>query len=271
MIANGMMRAMQWDLRRAACACIALGLAAAAGASGVRLDDLTSSEVAASIARGTTTVLVPVGGTEQSGAHIALGKHNRRVDVLSQRIAEALGDTLVAPVIAYVPEGSIDPPSGHMRYAGTISVPSDVFVRTLESAARSLRRHGFRDIVFLGDHGGYQRELRTAAEQLNREWAKSGVRAHALADYYRSADETFRNALVQRGFSNDEIGVHGGLADTSLMLAVDASFVRRDRLSLAHPGVDGNAARASPELGQVGVELIVSRSTEALRSALARR
>ena len=45
-----------------------------------------------------TTIIVPVGGTEQSGPHIALGKHNVRARVLAGRIAAALGDTLVAPV-----------------------------------------------------------------------------------------------------------------------------------------------------------------------------
>jgi hypothetical protein len=38
----------------------------------------------------------------------------------------------VAPVIAYVPEGSIDPPTGHMRGAGTISIPAGAFEQTLE-------------------------------------------------------------------------------------------------------------------------------------------
>ena len=47
---------------------------------------------------------------------MALGKHNRRVKLLSERIAVSLGNALVAPVIAYVPEGSLDPPSGHMRF-----------------------------------------------------------------------------------------------------------------------------------------------------------
>jgi creatinine amidohydrolase/Fe(II)-dependent formamide hydrolase-like protein len=56
------------------------------------------------------------------------------VRLLAERIARALGHTLVAPVIAYVPEGRISPPSGHMRFPGTISVPGETFERVLESA-----------------------------------------------------------------------------------------------------------------------------------------
>ena len=54
-----------------------------------------------------TTLLVPVGGTEQSGPHLVLGKHNVRVRAIAGQIAQALGHTLVAPVLAHVPEGRL--------------------------------------------------------------------------------------------------------------------------------------------------------------------
>ena len=61
-------------------------------------------------------------------------------------------------MIAYVPEGNIDPPTAHMRFPGTITMSNDTFDQMLESAALSFKLHGFRNIVFLGDHGGYQAE-----------------------------------------------------------------------------------------------------------------
>ena len=71
------------------------------------LEDLTWTELRDEIGAGKTTIIVPIGGTEQNGPAMALGKHNRRVKLLSERIAVSLGNALVAPVIAYVPEGSI--------------------------------------------------------------------------------------------------------------------------------------------------------------------
>src|SRR5512138_479380 len=71
----------------------------------VLLEELTWTEVRDAVRAGKTTIIVPAGGTEQNGPHMALGKHNARVKILSERIARALGDALVAPVIAYVPEG----------------------------------------------------------------------------------------------------------------------------------------------------------------------
>ncbi len=258
----------------------AVVLAAAAPAfaqapASVFLEDLTSPELAAAIRAGKTTVLVPIGGTEQSGPHLALGKHNARVKVLSGRIANELGNALVAPVLAYVPEGSVNPPTGHMRYPGTITVPADTYRKVLGSAARSLRLAGFRDIVFLGDHGGYQKDNEAVARQLDREWAGTPVRAHAIVEYYRAATEKYARLLEARGYSDAEIGVHAGLADTSLTLAVAPGLVRSDQRRIAvgasPPGVSGDPRRASAELGKPGVDAIVGDSAAAIRAATARR
>jgi creatinine amidohydrolase len=240
-------------------------------AAGVQLEDLTWTELRERIAGGATTVLIPIGGTEQNGPHIVLGKHNVRVRVLAVRIAERLGNTIVAPVLAYVPEGAIQPPTQHMRYPGTISIPEPVFEATLEAAARSLRQHGMRDIVLLGDHGGYRPSLERVASKLNREWAQGGgARVHALPEYYRAAQADFAAALKARGFGAEEIGSHAGLADTALSLAVDPALVRMEIASVRRgapaDGVTGDPRRASAELGRVGVEHIVDVSVAAIRA-----
>ena len=83
--------------------CLCLAVADAAGEPATRsvfLEELTWTELRDDIRAGATTVIVPVGGTEQSGPHMALGKHNVRVKALAARIAESLGNVLVAPVIA---------------------------------------------------------------------------------------------------------------------------------------------------------------------------
>src|SRR2546421_2210976 len=196
----------------------------------VFLDELTSNELRDQIRAGRRTVIVPIGGTEQSGPHMVLGKHNVRVKFLAEKIALALGDTVVAPVVAYAPEGGISPPTSHMRFAGTISIPDDTFQKVLEYAARSLKSHGFRDIVLLGDHGGYQKDVKTVADRLNREWASTPTRVHALPEYYSAASKTYVEELRKRGFAEGENGSHARLADTSLALAVDPRLVRRELL-----------------------------------------
>ena len=237
------------------------------------LEELTWTELRDAISSGKTTIIVPIGGTEQNGPHIALGKHNERVAALASRIAEGLGNALVAPVLAYVPEGPVAPPSGHMKFPGTITIPEAAFEQILVSAGRSFRLHGFRDVVFIGDHGGYQRSMKKAADTLNREWANTRTRAHAIDEYYHAASTEFASALEKKGFSREEIGIHAGLADTSLMLATHPEYVRPERMANAGKaeGVDGDPRLAAADLGKLGVDLIVSRTVNAIRKATARR
>jgi creatinine amidohydrolase len=178
---------------------------------------------------------------------------------------------VVAPVIAYVPEGSIDPPAAHMRFTGTITVSDATFEAVLESTARGFRKHGFHDVVFLGDHGGYQSSEERVATRLNREWAAHPeCRVHALVDYYRVTQTTYVEWLKSRGFSLEEIGTHAGLADTSLSLAIDPSLVRNDELASKpkaglKDGVHGDPRRATAALGQAGVDMIVDTSVAKIR------
>jgi len=256
-----------------ALACVLPALSPAASAAGpasVYIEDLTSPELQARIDAGATTVLVPIGGTEQSGPHIALGKHNARARILAGRIAQQLGNATVAPTIAYVPEGSIAPPAGHMRFAGTISIPEAVFEAILESTARSLCQHGVRDVFFLGDHGGYQKSEEKVAARLN---VKGACRAHALLEYYQATQTAYVADLKRRGHGDAEIGLHAGLADTSLSLALDPTDVRTALLAAGAKagkggGVHGDPTRSTAELGQLGVTRIVDASVAAIRAAV---
>jgi creatinine amidohydrolase/Fe(II)-dependent formamide hydrolase-like protein len=181
----------------------------------------------------------------------------------------------VAPVIAYVPEGGVSPPEAHMRFPGTITVPDETFEKVLEYAARSFRLHGFHDIVFLGDHGGYQKDNKIVADRLDREWAATPVRVHAVGEYYRVTQTEYVQALKGRGYRDDEIGTHAALADTSLHARCRSHLVRADRLtSGAKLGPDdgvygGDPRRSSAELGQLGVDLIVAATVAAIRKDIA--
>ena len=251
--------------------------AGAAPASGhVFLEEMTSPEVQDALGRGLTTIIVPVGGTEQNGPHMALGKHNVRVKVLAGRIATTLGNAIVAPVLPYVPEGSINPPRAHMRWAGTISISDDAFKAVLDGAARSFRQHGFTDIVLIGDHGGYQPQLAAVAARLNRDWAGTPARAHFIAAYYLATQSAFIQALRAAGVGQAQIGTHAATADTSLMLATDPSLVNADELADAAKGapangVTGDPRAASAALGRLGTDAIVNATVAAIRAEVGSR
>jgi creatinine amidohydrolase len=255
---------------------LVLGLGAArADPPTVYIGELTWTEIHDAIIAGRTTIIVPIGGTEQSGPHIALNKHNLRVRFFAGRVAAGLGNALVAPVLAYVPEGGTNPPTGHMRFAGTMTIPESTFEEILVSTGRGFRSQGFKDVVFIGDHGGYQKSMKKAAATLNREWAGTSTRAHAVEEYYLAVDKEYRDALRAKGFTDEQIGVHAGLADTSLMLAIDPSLVRADRMATSRGdgknGVNGDPALSSSALGKIGVDLVVKRTIEAINRDIASR
>jgi creatinine amidohydrolase/Fe(II)-dependent formamide hydrolase-like protein len=162
-----------------------------------------------------------------------------------------------------------------MKFPGTITVPDATFEKTLEYAARSFRRAGFRDVVFLGDHGGYQKSEIAVAARLNREWQAQDTRVHAIEEYYRATQTAYVQMLKRRGYSDEEIGSHAGLADTALTLALAPELVRTDRLASAdkpsaEQGVYGDPRRATAELGQIGVDIIIAQTVEAIRKATRR-
>ena len=237
------------------------------------MDHMTSYEIRDAIASGKTTVIVPSGGTEQNGPGMVIGKHNFRVVANGQTIARRLGNALVAPVIIFTPNGDIDPPTGHMRHPGTFSVPENLYAQVLEYVVRSLKQHGFRDIVLIGDHGSDQEGQNVVAAKLNKEWAGTNARVHAIGAYYRGDPEGDAAEMMKRGIKKEEIGNHADVRDTSQMLAIDPSMVRTGRLEAGNGknGVEGDPRKASAEIGRVLVERTVTRTVEQIRKSIAAR
>ena len=148
-------------------------------------EELTWMEIRDLIKAGTTTVIIGTGGVEQNGPYVAGGKHNFVLQTVLPYIARAIGQSLIAPIVKFVPEGRIEPsPAGHMSYPGTISLEAATFEALLTDICRSYRAHGFVDIVLLGDSGGNQAGMRKVADTLNAKWAAESARVHFLPEYY---------------------------------------------------------------------------------------
>ena len=132
-------------------------------------EELTWMEVRDAVRAGKTTVLIGTGGVEQNGPYLAGGKHNFVLATVMPEIAKAIGNTLIAPIVKFVPEGAIEPtPRGHMAYSGTISLEPATFEALLTDICRSYRAHGFKDLILIGDSGGNQTGMRNVAEALNK-------------------------------------------------------------------------------------------------------
>jgi len=224
----------------------------------VFIEELTWAEARDLIAAGHTTAIVGTAGTEQKGPHMADGEHKFVMHYAADKIARGLGKTLVAPVIAYVPEGSWDPPTGHMSKPGTITLPEDRFIELLMMTGRSLKSSGITKILFLGESGGNRTGMRTAAARLNELW-KGEATAYWVDDYYTKSHADQRAWITANlKIPADKIGGHANVQDTSELLFVAPQHVRRDRLTgndYPDNGVSGDPSIASPELGRRFVQI----------------
>jgi creatinine amidohydrolase len=150
-------------------------------------EELTWMEIRDLVRAGTTTIIIGTGGVEQNGPYVVGGKHNFVLQTVLPCIARAIPNSLVAPIVKFVPEGQIEPtPDSHMRYWGTISLEQSTFEALLTDICRSYRVHGFTDLILLGDSGGNQAGMRNVAKALNAKWTNAGdlARVHFLSEYY---------------------------------------------------------------------------------------
>jgi creatinine amidohydrolase len=250
-----------WALAASLCIACAPNVSAAE----IETARMTWPEIRDAVASGKTTILIPSGGTEQNGPHMVTGKHNVIVSETARRIALELGDALVAPVIAYTPEGNISSREGHMAYPGTISISPETFAGILEGAASSFKAHGFKTIVFLGDSGPNQAPQRSAATALQKEWAGSGVQVISATAYY--ADNGQADVLKAAGETDASIGHHAGMRDTSELLAIDPAGIRSDKLAVDRDGMSGDSRRSSAEWGERLLALKVKAAVAEIRAA----
>ena len=241
----------------------------------VWMEEMTWMDVRDAVKAGKTTVIISTGGIEPNGPWLALGKHNYVLRANCDAIARKLGNALCAPIVPFVPEGSIDPKSSHMLTVGTISLTEETFQSLLTDIAHSYRMHGFENIVFIGDSGGNQAGMKAVAEKLNAQWNAKPTVVH-IPEYY--AYNTVAKLLVDLGVTKADAkgdGLHDDPGITLNMLVTDPSSVRwEQRVKAGKATIDGvsieNKAKAL-ELGRKIVEMRATNTVAAIKKALADR
>ncbi len=237
----------------------------------VFIEEMTWMEVRDALKAGKTTVIVATGGVEQNGPYLATGKHNYILRATTEVIARKLGTALVAPVVVFVPEGDIDPPTQHMKYPGTISLSEDTYQRLLTDICASLRAHGFTDVVLLGDSGGNQKGMKEVAERLNALWKGKKGRAHYIPEYYDYAAVV--KWLEGQGVKQVDEGLHDDFVMTAQMMAVDPATVRMKQRIAADKfrinGVELAPAEKTIAWGKKIIDFRAELTAKAIQKALA--
>jgi creatinine amidohydrolase len=242
-----------------------------AGQDTVFIEEMTWMEVRDALKDKKTTVLIPTGGVEENGPYVITGKHNYIMRATSEAIARKLGNALVAPIVPFVPEGVIDPPTGHMKYPGTISLREGTYERLLTDICSCFRTHGFREIVLLGDSGGNQKGMKRVAAELNQTWVGGKTRVHFIPEYYDH--EVVDEWLAKQGIKESDEGFHDSFAVSATLAAVDPTLIRAKQRQAAKKfsinGVELAPLEKTVEWGKKIIEYRTLATVEAIRKLTA--
>lgn len=236
-----------------------------AAADTLRIEDMTWMEVRDALKAGKTTVIIATGGVEQNGPYLVTGKHNVVLRGTTEAIARQLGNALIAPIIPFVPEGDIDPPTVHMKYPGTVSLTEETYQALLTDICRSFRTHGFKHIVLIGDSGGNQQGMKLVARQLNDQWAGGKSHVHYVPEYYDFA--AVAKWLEEQGVEQEPEGYHDDFGMTAMMMAVDPASVRtRERIAAGKFSINGVNLAPAKKTIEWGHRIINFRAAAAVKS-----
>ena len=240
----------------------------------VWLEEMTWMDVRDAMKAGKTTMIITTGGIEPNGPWLALGKHNYVLRANCDAIARKLGNALCAPILPFVPEGTIDPPSSHMRTMGTISMREETFAAILTDMVQSFKVHGFKNIILIGDSGGNTRGMAAVAEKLNTEWNADPVVAHIREyyDYGTVSEYMEKQGLIKEGQGD---GLHDDPVITMNMLVTDPNSVRwEQRVKAGKATINGVSIadkNKALELGKKIVEFRADVTVAKIKEAIANK
>lgn len=196
------------------------------------IEYLTTVELTKKIKEGFSTVLIYSGGTEETGPHVVLGKHNFRVQSYAQRVAEGLGNALVAPILPFAPNSM-----AIQKFPGTITLDSLTFSNVNEQVAVSLIASGFKHIILMSDHLNSQKPLAELAGKLSKLYHAQGIDVYYASDGYTKARKQIEDSIEKQ---NIIPGGHGGLWDVSETMAISKNLVRPNLFAIGDTTLKGN-------------------------------
>ena len=245
-------------------------------AQSVYIEDLTWPEVKAAIAAGKTTAIIYAGSTEQNGPHMALGKHNFVAHYTAGEIAKRLGNALVYPTMPFAPTGSRELRTGHMRFAGSVSIDTETFQAVMRQVAQSALAVGFKNVFLMGDHGGGQNALRAVAKDFEVDYnPDETAHVYYVPDLYYKEKEQMKAYLAEHRIPYD---AHAATDDTSEVMFLDEKkWIRRDKLAPSTAkeesttGVEGDPTKATPELGKMFIGWKIDNAVNQIYELLAQK
>lgn len=246
--------------------------------------DLTTTALRPLVEQDPLAVLV-LGAIEQHGPHLPLSTDL----VIGRGLRDAALRQLDPPrPVLVLPALALGASEEHAGFAGTLSLSARQMVDQIEAVGTSLARAGVRRLMLLNAHGGNVAAMSMAALSLRRHQGLLVVKANYMT--MPPPEGLLAAGELQRG-------LHGGQAETAMMMALAGDLVRTDQRADFEPrpgqdirlgaegeaswawlaedlnpnGVVGAAGLATAEQGQRLIDHYAGRLAEIMRQALAMR
>ena len=238
------------------------------------IEELTWMEIRDAIRDGNTTVLVLTGGVESNGPHLASGKHNYSNKLMGESVAQALGATLIAPLVTLEPGN----PTGPVTIGSTGPMVSQAtYIAWLTDIGDSLRSMGFTQVYFLGDSGGNRRGMQAAADELNDRYGGVPTQFHHVPEFYNhdKVRQYIQETLgipeeMEYQASSGSDGIHEELSITSVMSVIDPTSIRFDqRVEAGRASINGISLLPlsdTQSLGRMVIDFRTRLTVEAIKA-----
>jgi creatinine amidohydrolase len=163
--------------------------------------------------------VLPLAATEQHGPHLPLGTDIMIAQAYLARARELLPNSVPATFLPIQPVGIS---TEHIDFPGTLTLPTNVALKTWMALGEAVARAGLRKLVMVTSHGGNSAAMTLVAQDLR---AHHGLLVVTTGWSRLSAPEGL--------FTADELrhGIHGGAVETSIMLARYPQQVSKDRIA----------------------------------------
>ncbi len=176
-----------------------------------------------SIPKEDAIVLIPLGATEQHGNQAPLGTDALIAQKMADTIFSKVEDDFPLLVFPVIPIGLS---TEHKNFCGSITFKPMTYYAMLYDICESLAHHGFKKVVFLVCHGGNT----PTAQMLSRE-----IRSDFGMNVFVLNSGAFDHPKVKDTISEgNTFDFHGGEMETSMVMAIDESFVKLDTSEAGH-------------------------------------
>ncbi|MDQ0456235.1 creatininase family protein [Rhizobium paknamense] len=161
--------------------------------------------------------VLPLGAHEQHGPHLPFETDSLIAEGIVERLKTALPEHLP---VTFLPVERVGYSVEHMDVAGTESLTAEEALHRWLDIARALNGLGIRKLVLLNAHGGNsplmtlvatEARVRFSMLAVATSWTRFGVPEGVIAPQDKAID------------------IHGGLIETSVMLALRPDLVKMDK------------------------------------------